>query len=118
MGKIKPRFNAKAPKNWGEFFSRRSDEEFRKEHPIGYIVLVTAGIAAVILPAALYYFLATAVFDTDHMLSILGVFDAFIMGVGCFNIVAAFIGQYLGHKLTIITFTAGFTLCALSIILG
>ncbi len=114
--KITPYFSKKAPKNFLEYFSPESDEEFRAEHPIGYGVLVFFGILAFLLLLILYL-IYLCLFDNKSAggWPMLGILGCFVMGVGLFNIVAAFIHQYLGHKLTAICLLGGGAFVALSI---
>ena len=117
MNKIHPYFSKKAPKNAFEFFSPAADVDFKAAHPIGYWVLVILGIIAFILPLILYMpYIAR--FDGEQSAGgwpILAMVGCMVMGVGLFNIVAAFIHQYLGHKLTAICLLGGGSFVALSI---
>ncbi len=114
---IKPKFNRKMPQNAAYFFSAESDEAFKKAHPIGYGILVAVGIAALLFPMALLC-MAMIVFDFPNSAWIvLGFIGAFIMGIGLFNIVAAWIGQYLGHFVTAAAIILGTVLIGISILL-
>ena len=55
-----PNMHIMAPKNKWEFFSPESDEEFKKLHPIGYKILVAAGIIALMLPQIIYLIYLTS----------------------------------------------------------
>lgn len=117
MNKIYPYFSKKAPKNAFEFFSPKSDEDFKVQHPIGYWILVASGIVAFVLPLV-FYTIYISVFDEAQSVGgwpLLAIVGCMVMGVGLFNIVAAFIHQYLGHKLTAICLLGGGTVVALSI---
>ena len=117
MNKIYPYFSKKAPKNAFEFFSPKSDEDFKAQHPIGYWILVASGIVAFVLPL-IFYTIYISVFDKAQSVGgwpLLAIVGCMVMGVGLFNIVAAFIHQYLGHKLTAICLLGGGTVVALSI---
>ncbi|MBQ9112305.1 MAG: hypothetical protein IJY08_01870 [Clostridia bacterium] len=112
---IFPRFTKKAPENILKFFSPSSDTEFKEKHPVGYWVLCAIGITALVLPLFLYIILIQ-VFDAPNSGWImLGVAGCFIIGIGLFNIVAAFIRQYLGHALTVGCFLGGGLLVYLSV---
>ena len=115
----KPYFSKKAPKNKWEFFSATSDEDFKRLHPIGYNWLCAAGITALMLPQIIFVvycdFINPA--PTDSGWSILGYVGSFIIGIGLFNIVAAWIHQYLGHLLTAVCLLGGAALIALSMYL-
>lgn len=70
------------------------------------------------LPSAAYLLLSFFIFNVpDSPLILLGLIGAFIFGIGCFNIVAAFMQQYLGHKVTLICFSLGFILSIVSILI-
>ncbi len=125
--KAKPKFQRRAPKNKWEYFSAESDESFKRLHPIGYICLVCIGIIALLMPFiiySIYIFLVNppkpmdaAISATDSIALILGLFGNFAVGIGLFNIVAAWIHQYLGHFLTFICIFGGGAITALSLFL-
>lgn len=118
LNEVKPHFTKKAPKNKWEFFSPASDVDFKILHPTGYKWLVAAGITALMLPQILY--IAYCVFINpapNEWTIILGLIGAFIVGIGLFNIVAAWIHQYMGHLLTIVCLLGGTALTALSLYL-
>ena len=117
--RITPRFTKTAPKDAIRFFDPHSDDEFKAEHPIGYVVFVIAGIIAFLLPLLLYC-VYLAVRGDESFLGgwpVLAFFGSFVMGVGLFNVVAAFLHQYLGHKLTAISLLSGGALVGFSIIM-
>jgi len=116
--KTKPKFQRKAPKNKWEYFSAESDASFKYLHPIGYKILCGIGIIALLLPMVIYltYTLAINPAPNEWTL-ILGQAGTFIIGIGLFNIVAAWIHQYLGHFLTFICIFGGGVLTALSLFL-
>jgi len=55
--------------------------------------------------------------DPEDWRICLGFVGTFIIGIGFFNIVAAWIHQYLGHFLTIFCFLGGSALTAISLFL-
>lgn len=116
--KAKPKFQRKAPKNKWEYFSAESDATFKYLHPIGYRVLCGIGIAVLLLPMIVYlvYTLAINPAPSEWTL-LLGQAGTFIIGIGLFNIVGAWIHQYLGHFLTFICILGGLALTALSLFL-
>ena len=116
--KTKPKFQRKAPKNKWEYFSAESDASFKYLHPIGYKILCGIGIIALLFPMVIYltYTLAINPAPNEWTL-ILGQAGTFIIGIGLFNIVAAWIHQYLGHFLTFICIFGGGVLTALSLFL-
>ena len=103
-----PKFQKELPKDAHRFFDPAYDEEFRKQHPIQYGILVACGIGALVLPMILLILL-TSVWQPapNSGFLLLGMLGCFIIGVGLFNIVAAFIGQYLGHWVSATCFLLG-----------
>jgi len=128
IDRVKPAFSKKAPKNSWEFFFPESDEDFKRLHPVGYWVLVIIGLAVLMLPYILFSVYTTIINPVaeldapmgakETIAMILGFVGTFTFGVGLFNIVAAWIHQYLGHLLTLISFVAGsiITMVALMLI--
>jgi len=116
MNKIYPRFTKKTPKNWYEYFSSASDEDFKKKHPIGYIFLACLGILGLVGPLGVYIAVieAAGVPSTNGWIA-LGGFGCFVIGIGIFNIVAAVLQQYLGHWLTAISLVGGVTMVTISL---
>ncbi|MBE6608624.1 MAG: hypothetical protein E7633_08720 [Ruminococcaceae bacterium] len=114
---VKPYFSNKAPENKWEFFSAESDEDFKKLHPVGYKILVIIGIVALMIPIIIYtayvFFINppmavdVSITIMDFIIAMLGFAGAFVVGVGLFNIVAAWIHQYLGHLLTAVCLLGG-----------
>lgn len=116
---VYPRFSKHAPKNSPEFFSAQSDVDFKLMHPVGYNILVACGIAALFLPIVVYMLCVFSMPDVnqDDPVLVMGFLGGFIMGVALFNIVAAWIHQYLGHKLTAVCALLGTALMCLSVAL-
>jgi hypothetical protein len=115
MSKITPKFNKSFPKGASNFFDASSDDIFKREHPIAYGFLVFFGITALMLPIVTYLVITLVLFPAPNSpLLLLGLIGAFIIGVGLFNIVAAWIHQYLGHIVTILAFVVGFVLILIS----
>lgn len=115
IDEVKPRFTKKAPKNKWKYFSASSDEDFKLLHPIGYKVLCAVGITVLMVPMIAY--LAYVLYINpapNEWFILLGQVGAFIVGVGFFNIVAAWIHQYLGHLLTVICIVGGLALTLFS----
>lgn len=114
---IKPLFTKRAPKNKWEYFFAASDEDFKRLHPIGYKFLLFIGITAFLLPFVIYsiYILLinpsmpkdVPLLSSDFIALILGFIGTFTVGIGLFNIVAAWIHQYLGHMLTVVCLLGG-----------
>ncbi|MBR6208596.1 MAG: hypothetical protein IKQ69_06320 [Oscillospiraceae bacterium] len=115
-GKVRPLFYWKPPKeDVGFWFSPMSDVEFQSEHPVLYTVLCILGITVLLLPAILFCIPAFKIPGVEHNgWLFLGAAGGFVVGVGLFNIVAAWLHQYLGHVMTIICFLAGGVMMAIS----
>ena len=91
------------PKNYMDYFDPASDEEFKAKHPIGYGFLVMLGIAALLLPAIVFSMFV----NMESGWVVLGFIGGFIFGIGLFNFVAIIIKQYLGHWVSIVSFSVG-----------
>ena len=116
--KVKPKFNKKLPKNAASFFNPESDVSFNMEHPIIYKVLVACGIAALMFPMIIYMVFILVIYPAPNSAWILlGFAGAFIIGIGFINIVAAWIGQYLGHLVTGLSIGIGVLIVGISILL-
>ena len=116
---ITPAFTKNAPKNFFEFFSRESDKDFKKQHPVGYVILCIVGVLAFILPMICLTFSIEVLPDESigYAFFIPAMLGCIVMGVGLFNIVAAFIHQYLGHALTAICLLGGGAVVAFSVVM-
>ena len=119
INSIKPNFTRKAPKNKWKYFLPDSDDEFKAAHPTGYKLLCALGIFALMLPQILYLVCIIMLGVTEDWQVMLGYVGSFIVGIGLFNIVAAFVHQYLGHLVTVICIFGGsaLTLFALSLLI-
>jgi uncharacterized ion transporter superfamily protein YfcC len=118
--KIKPVFNRKMPKNAATYFSPESDVQFKKDHPVAYVFMVIMALVCVLLPLLIYgilYAPYTSPSDTSPWM-LLGMLGSLIIGIGLFNILAAFQHQYLGHKVTILCFAIGFALCWITFLIA
>ena len=103
------------PKGSAAYFSRESDEDFKRRHPVGYFFLVTLGIFALLLPVVLYSAYALSLNpDANGWTFLLGVIGGFIVGIGLFNFFAIIIKQYLGHLVSILSFLIGGIMMAVS----
>lgn len=97
-----PKFQKEFPRNAIDYFDPSSDDAFKKAHPIKYGVLVICAIAALILPLVILLLLTEIWFPApDSGFLLLAMAGAFIIGIGFFNIVSAWFGQYLGHLVTV-----------------
>ena len=115
IDEVKPHFSKKAPKNMWEYFSPASDEDFKRLHPVGYYVLCLIGIAVLMLPQVVYLVYIIAINPSPNEWTImLGYLGTFVVGIGLFNIGAAWIHQYLGHLLTIVCLLGGTALTLFS----
>ncbi|MBQ9149189.1 MAG: hypothetical protein IJX69_06475 [Oscillospiraceae bacterium] len=113
-----PKFQKNFPKNAGSYFNPVSDEDFKRKHPIGYVVLVCCGIGGLVLPLVILILVTSVFFPAPNSgFLVLAMVGCFIMGIGIFNIVAAWIGQYLGHWVTAVCFLLGGLLVAVSCVI-
>lgn len=115
--KVRPRFYWTVPKeeNVGFWFSPMSDEAFKADHPRLYGLLVCIGIFLLLFPMAAFLFAAiTQMPDRNSPWLLLGTAGGFVTGVGLFNIVGAWLHQYLGHWVTIICVGLGAAMMAAS----
>lgn len=111
-----PRFQKHFPKNAKSFFDPASDEDFKRKHPIGYGVLVFCGITGLLLPLVVLIIVTCIWFPVPNSgFLLLAMAGCFIIGIGIFNIIAAWINQYLGHWVTIGCFLLGGVLVAISL---
>lgn len=110
-GKVRPRFYWAVPKeeNVGFWFSELSDIEFQMAHPKLYQVLVVIGVLLLVLPMLVFTMAATfsRPETSNNLWLLLGGAGGFVMGIGLFNIVGAWIEQYMGHWVTIICIGLG-----------
>lgn len=118
--KIRPKFNSKMP-DWGTtafFFTRESDAEFKKQHPKAYGLLCFIGITVLFLPMLLLMLFCIFLYPAPNSgFLILAFIGAFSIGIGFFNIVGAWIGQYLGHKVTAFCLLIGAALTAIALVI-
>lgn len=115
--RIKPNFRKKMPENAIEFFSSDSDDKFKAAHPDEYRILKIVGAAAILLPLIIYVVLTIVLFQQGNGWILLGLVGSMAIGVGLFNIVAAWVDQYLGHMLTILSLGIGAVFVAISCLL-
>ena len=98
---LKPQFNRRCPENWRDFLRSDSDDQFKKEHPVAYPIFIALGLVILLAPMALFLLYLDALPGEPSLASVLlGFVGGGCLGVGLFNILAAFLGQYLGHKVT------------------
>ncbi len=98
---VYPRFTKSAPKNMWGFFLPNSDDDFKAIHPVKYRWIVAWGLASFFTPM-IAFVLFTAINEPPGFAwMFLGVLGCFVLGIGLFNIPAAFVHQYLGHRVTI-----------------
>ncbi len=118
QGDFKPRFPARLPENWKTFFDPRSDDALKRKNPRKFMRIQLIGVAALCAPMILYLYLTLAVFAVPDSAWILtGLAGAFGFGIGLFNIVSAYVGQYMGHKVTAISLIGGVLLQIGSVVL-
>ena len=109
-GKIKPNF---------DIYSEGEDSEvFKEKSPKAYRRICLVGILALILPMLVFLAYAMFINPAPNSGFLLLVFaGCFIMGVGFFNIVAAWMNAYLGHWFTAICLLLGGALAAVGMVL-
>lgn len=112
---IKPIFNKKMQKDkMLDFFS---EERFRAEHPIAYKIIAACEVAAFLLPLIIYMIFVFGIYRTpDNPWMALGLIGDIVMGIGFSSIVAAWMGEYLGHLVTGICIGAGASMVGVSVI--
>lgn len=116
-GKVHPRFYWTVPRdeNVGYWFSPMSDEAFKADHPKLYILLVCIGIFLLVPPMfGLLFAVITMKPDLNSPWILLGIAGAFVVGIGLFNVVGAWLEQYLGHWVTIAYLVLGGAMMAAS----
>lgn len=112
---IKTVFNRKLPKNAASYFSRDSDIRFQLEHPKAYPLLEFIGGTALLLPMLVLIAITQFVIPAPNSpWLMLGCLGSFVLGVGLFNIVAAWLHQYLGHAVTVSCLLTGAAMVAVS----
>ena len=115
MSGIRPRFYKRIPRNAASFFSSKSDRAFKKQHPLAYKVAVCIGVVALFIPMIGYLAFWGVMEIEISGWFLLGMVGALLFGIGLFNIVAAFVRQYLGHIVTVTAILVGSGLMALSV---
>lgn len=116
--KVRPRYSKYAPKNSWEYFLPNADNDFKAMHPVAYGWLRAFGVIALLLPMIIYLivcFMNPYVFNNGFIM--LGYAGSIMIGIGLFNIMAAFVHQYLGHKMTIICLGGGSFLVVLTYVI-
>ena len=117
FNKVFPVFNKKVPKNALFYFTPLADEEFKANHPKAYPWLLATAIMALLLPMLIYCLVIFACGVPNSFWMVFGLAGAFIIGVGLFNIVSAFVQMYLGHTVTIVCLLFGGAIVAASLFL-
>lgn len=113
-----PKFQKDFPKKAIHYFNPASDAEFKKKHPIGYVVLVACGIGVLVLPLVMLLLVTEIWYPAQNSgFLALAIAGCFIIGIGLFNIVAAWIGQYLGHWVTAGCFFLGGAFVSVSLVI-
>lgn len=111
---VRPRYYWRLPKNEikeneiKEYVSLSSDEEFKTAHPVAYGILIAIGLIVLFAPGLIFAITAgRAIGGANNGWIVLGFFGGFIAGVGLFNLVAAWLHQYLGHVFTLVCLLVG-----------
>lgn len=112
---VKPRFTKYAPKNSLEYFLPNADDSFKAQHPVAYSWLRAAGVIFLFIPMIIYLvFCLLHPYVYNNGVVLLGHAGSVMVGIGLFNVVAAFVNQYMGHKMTLICLGGGSFLIALT----
>ena len=116
--KIRPVYYWKIPKNAGSFISPAADVSFKAARPFAYKVLMTFAVIGFFLPMVLYIIAIVCIQDMckNHWV-LLGLFGSMIVGIGFFNLTAAWLRQYLGHFFTIGCFLTGGAMVAVTFLI-
>lgn len=109
-----PKFQKNFPADAIRYIDPASDEDFKKKHPVKYGILVFCGIAGFVMPLIILLIIEAFFPVPSSGFLFMAMAGCFIIGIGIFNIVAAWIGQYLGHAVTIGCFCVGGILVAIS----
>ena len=105
----------KPPKGSAAYFSRESDADFQRRHPVGYCFFVALAIAALLLPVILFgLYLVPDPTAEVNLWYFVGLIGAIIVGIGLSNFVAIIPRQYLGHLVSILSFLIGGIMMAVS----
>lgn len=117
-GDYMPKFQKEFPKDAINYFHPKYDEAYKKAHPVKYGVLVTCGLGVLVLPIFLLIFVTQYWYPAPNSgFLFMTMAGGFIIGVGLFNIVAAWINQYLGHWVTIGCILLGSSLVSISLVI-
>ncbi len=97
------------------WFTREADNEFKAAHPVAFEVLFLIGFVLLLGPAVLFFFAARDIPTiNDNYWLLLGCAGGFVFGIALFNLVAAWMHQYLGHIVTIVCIVLGSVMMAAS----
>lgn len=116
-GPLRPVFYWAFPRGEAAYWATPySDVSFQAAHPRFYVLLVVLGIFVLLLPAVAFVVLAGLLLPgaTDNGWVLLGFAGGFVAGIGLFNLVAAWMHQYLGHWFTLGCLLLGGILMAVS----
>lgn len=98
---VRPAFYWRFPRERAGFWATpHADVGFRAAHPKLYVLLVCLGLFVLLLPLLLQIFLIPAGMPANGWVILLGI-GCLTVGTGLFNIVAAWMHQYLGHWFTL-----------------
>ena len=100
-GPVRPVFYWRFPRERAGFWATpHADVGFRAAHPKLYVLLVCLGLFVLLLPLIPMIFLIPAGTPANGWMILLGI-GCLTAGTGLFNIVAAWMHQYLGHWFTL-----------------
>ncbi len=108
---LKPSFSTRM--RGARYYEEDSDAEMLEAHPVLYALFAVLGMLLFAGAIALY----ALFFDGNGAFDILGYLGAALVGTGFFSLSAAFMHQYMGHKLTLAFFAIGALFVVLSVLL-
>ena len=113
--KIRPVFYWDVPKNSIMFIAPDADAHFKSLHPVLYVVSSILAFFAFFAPSAVFFVLAKrSDGNVDSLWTILGLVGGLFIGAVLLNYYAAWLHQYLGHKVTLICLAIGVAMMTFS----
>ena len=108
---LKPSFSTRM--RGARYYEEDNDAQMLEAHPVLYALFAALGMLLFVGAIVLY----ALFFDGNGALDILGYLGAAVFGTGLFSLSAAFMHQYMGHKLTLSLFAVGTLFVLLSVML-
>ena len=111
---LRPSFDTK--RKDGHYYEEDTDEALRVAHPVYYYTIAVLGMV-LFLSCLVGYGLVMSALGLAGGWEIVGYLGAALCGISLFSLVASFVRQYMGHRLTLGLFLGGGVLIALSVLL-